>query len=167
MPVRSRRRAGGPTMTGGKRGTWHKRGGDPVAIGDVSAESETDKATMEGEAVDEGRIGRILVQEGTEGVAVNTPIALLLEEGEEDSALESAGGMTGNGKAGEAQAEKPVTMAAPKTEARIDEPAGMAQLAVARPGDGTGLHDRSEEHTSDLQSLMRIPYAVFCLKKKK
>src|SRR3546814_6045851 len=132
---------------------------NPVAIGDGSAESETDKATMEVEAVDEGRIGRILVQEGTEGVAVNTPIALLLEEGEEDSALESAGGMTGNGKAGEAQAEKPVTMAAPKTEARTDEPAGMAQRAVARPGAGTGIHEdrKSTRLNSSHSCASRMP----------
>ena len=76
-----------PTMTEGKLAKWHKKEGDAVRNGDVIAEIETDKATMELEAADEGVIGRILVKEGTEGVAVNTPIAVILEEGENASAL--------------------------------------------------------------------------------
>ncbi|OAN58019.1 pyruvate dehydrogenase complex E1 component subunit beta [Magnetospirillum moscoviense] len=75
-----------PTMTEGKLARWLKNEGDVVKSGDVMAEIETDKATMEMEAVDEGRIGRILVPAGTDGVAVNTPIAVLLEEGETDVA---------------------------------------------------------------------------------
>ena len=71
-----------PTMTEGRLSRWLKREGDGVAPGDVIAEIETDKATMEVEAVDEGTLGRILVAEGTDGVAVNTPIAVLLAEGE-------------------------------------------------------------------------------------
>ena len=70
-----------PTMTEGKLARWLKKEGDEVRAGDVIAEIETDKATMEVEAVDEGRIGKILVAEGTEGVAVNTPIAELEGEG--------------------------------------------------------------------------------------
>ncbi|MGC5748347.1 pyruvate dehydrogenase complex dihydrolipoamide acetyltransferase [Gluconobacter sp. NFX36] len=72
-----------PTMTEGKLARWLKNEGDKVSAGDVIAEIETDKATMEVEAVDEGILGRILVQEGVEGVAVNTPIAILVEEGED------------------------------------------------------------------------------------
>ncbi|GJL84820.1 MAG: pyruvate dehydrogenase complex E1 component subunit beta [Micavibrio sp.] len=71
-----------PTMTEGNLAKWHKAEGDKVEAGDVIAEIETDKATMEVEAVDEGIIGKILISEGTEGVAVNTPIAMLVEEGE-------------------------------------------------------------------------------------
>src|SRR5665213_2712020 len=71
-----------PTMTEGKLTKWLKKEGDKVKAGQVIAEIETDKATMEVEAVDEGIIGKILVPAGTEGVAVNTPIAVLLEEGE-------------------------------------------------------------------------------------
>ncbi|MFP4313500.1 MAG: pyruvate dehydrogenase complex E1 component subunit beta [Alphaproteobacteria bacterium] len=71
-----------PTMTEGNLAKWLKSEGDKVEAGDVIAEIETDKATMEVEAVDEGTIGKILVEEGTEGVAVNTQIAVLLEEGE-------------------------------------------------------------------------------------
>ncbi len=71
-----------PTMTEGKLSRWMKKEGDMVKAGDVIAEIETDKATMEVEAVDEGKLGKLLVAEGTENVAVNTPIAVLLEEGE-------------------------------------------------------------------------------------
>src|SRR3954469_13377298 len=80
-----------PTMTEGNLAKWLKSEGDAVKAGDVIAEIETDKATMEVEAVDEGTLGKILVPGGTEGVKVNEPIALLLEEGEDKSALESAG----------------------------------------------------------------------------
>lgn len=79
-----------PTMTEGKLSTWLKGEGDSVRSGDVLAEIETDKATMEVEATDEGVLGRIVVASGTEGVLVNAPIAVLLEEGEDESALQSA-----------------------------------------------------------------------------
>lgn len=71
-----------PTMEEGKLSKWLKKEGDKVAPGDTIAEIETDKATMEVDAADEGTIGKILIPEGTEGVKVNTPIAVLLEEGE-------------------------------------------------------------------------------------
>jgi pyruvate dehydrogenase E2 component (dihydrolipoamide acetyltransferase) len=90
MPIQILMPALSPTMTDGKLAKWHKKEGDAVESGDVLAEIETDKATMEVEAVDEGTLGKILVAEGTEGVAVNQPIALLLEEGEDKSALASA-----------------------------------------------------------------------------
>ena len=86
MPIEILMPALSPTMTEGNLARWLKREGDAVSPGDVLAEIETDKATMEIEAVDEGRLGRILIADGTEGVAVNTPIALLLEEGEDASA---------------------------------------------------------------------------------
>jgi pyruvate dehydrogenase E1 component beta subunit len=79
-----------PTMTEGNLVKWHKKQGDKVEPGEVIAEIETDKATMEVEAVDEGTLGRILIEEGTESVPVNTPIAMLLGEGEDESALEGA-----------------------------------------------------------------------------
>lgn len=78
-----------PTMTEGNLARWLKKEGDSVSAGDVIAEIETDKATMEVEAVDEGVIGKILVEEGTESVAVNSVIAMLLEDGEDASALDS------------------------------------------------------------------------------
>ena len=71
-----------PTMTEGKLAKWLKAQGDMVKPGDVIAEIETDKATMEVEAVDEGTVGSLLIAEGTDKVKVNTPIAVLLGEGE-------------------------------------------------------------------------------------
>src|ERR1043165_9680230 len=71
-----------PTMTEGKLAKWHVKVGDAVKSGQVICEIETDKATMEVEAVDEGKVGQIVVPEGAEGVKVNAVIAILLEEGE-------------------------------------------------------------------------------------
>ncbi|KJE36935.1 branched-chain alpha-keto acid dehydrogenase subunit E2 [Thalassospira sp. HJ] len=90
MPVKVLMPALSPTMTEGTLAKWHVKEGDTVESGDVIAEIETDKATMEVEAVDEGKIGKILVSEGSENVAVNEVIALLLEEDEDESALEGA-----------------------------------------------------------------------------
>jgi len=88
MPIEILMPALSPTMTEGNVTKWLKKEGDEVHSGDVLAEIETDKATMEFEAVDDGRLGKILVPEGAEGVKVNQPIALLLGEGEDASALE-------------------------------------------------------------------------------
>ncbi|HCQ71279.1 MAG TPA: pyruvate dehydrogenase complex E1 component subunit beta, partial [Rhodospirillaceae bacterium] len=82
MPTQVLMPALSPTMTEGNLAKWLKAEGDTVEAGDVIAEIETDKATMEVEAVDEGVLGKILVSEGTQGVAVNTPIAVLIEDGE-------------------------------------------------------------------------------------
>ena len=90
MPVQILMPALSPTMTHGTLAKWVKKEGDDVDSGDVLAEIETDKATMEIEAVEEGKLGKILVAEGTENVAVNEVIALLLEDGEDSSALEGA-----------------------------------------------------------------------------
>ncbi|WP_316976398.1 pyruvate dehydrogenase complex dihydrolipoamide acetyltransferase [Shumkonia mesophila] len=117
-----------PTMTDGKLAKWLKKEGDAVASGDVIAEIETDKATMEMEAVDEGTIGKILVPEGSEGVAVNAPIAVLLEEGEDASAIEAA---TSPAKA----PEKPAAPApaAAKPAAPAPAPAQPAAAPAAKP----------------------------------
>ena len=90
MPIEILMPALSPTMTEGNVTKWLKKEGDEVHSGDVLAEIETDKATMEFEAVDDGRLGKILVPEGAEGIKVNQPIALLLGEGEDPSALETA-----------------------------------------------------------------------------
>jgi pyruvate dehydrogenase E1 component beta subunit len=89
MPIKVLMPALSPTMEKGNLAKWIKGEGDPVKAGDVIAEIETDKATMEVEAVDEGTLGKILVPEGTADVAVNTPIALILSEGEDASALKA------------------------------------------------------------------------------
>ncbi len=89
MPIEILMPALSPTMskTGGKIVKWHKKEQDKVEVGDVIAEIETDKAIMEFESIDEGVLAKILVTEGTRGVPVNQPIALMLEEGEDESAL--------------------------------------------------------------------------------
>ncbi len=87
MPIEILMPALSPTMTEGTLAKWHKKEGDAVAAGDVLAEIETDKATMEVEAVDEGTLGKILVKDGADNVPVNKVIALLLEEGEDKKAL--------------------------------------------------------------------------------
>jgi pyruvate dehydrogenase E1 component beta subunit len=79
-----------PTMEEGTLAKWLVKEGDTVSSGDIMAEIETDKATMEFEAVDEGVIGKILIEEGTEGVKVNTPIAVLLEDGESADDIDTA-----------------------------------------------------------------------------
>ncbi len=110
MPIEVLMPALSPTMTEGNPAKWHKREGDEVSAGDVIAEIETDKATMELEAIDEGVLGKILVAEGAQGIAVNTPIALMLAEGEDASALDAALKEAGG-------AEAPTETAAPKDEA--------------------------------------------------
>ena len=82
MPTEILMPALSPTMEEGKLAKWLVKEGQPVKAGDIIAEIETDKATMEVEAVDEGKVGKLLVAEGTEGVKVNTPIATLLADGE-------------------------------------------------------------------------------------
>ncbi|MGJ3233109.1 MAG: pyruvate dehydrogenase complex E1 component subunit beta [Oceanicaulis sp.] len=88
MPIEVLMPALSPTMEEGTLAKWNVKPGDKVSSGDVIAEIETDKATMEVEAVEEGVVGKLLVEEGTEGVKVNAPIALLLDEDEEESALD-------------------------------------------------------------------------------
>jgi pyruvate dehydrogenase E1 component beta subunit len=107
MPIEVLMPALSPTMEKGNLAKWHKKEGDAVKSGDVIAEIETDKATMEVEAVDEGTLGKILVPEGTNDVAVNTPIAMILGEGEDASTvIDGAKRKPPPAKAGEAgQAE--------------------------------------------------------------
>src|SRR5262249_49510770 len=88
MPIQIPLPALSTTMTEGNLTKWLKKEGDEVHSGDVLAEIETDKATMEFEAVDDGRVGKILVPEGAQGIKVNQPIAVLLGEGEDASALD-------------------------------------------------------------------------------
>jgi len=110
-----------PTMEEGKLAKWLVKEGDTVKSGTILAEIETDKATMEFEAVDEGRIGKILVAEGTEGVKVNAPIAVLLEDGESADAVPAAAATPGGGAANQTKADIPAAMkdiaAAVKAEA--------------------------------------------------
>src|SRR3546814_10069565 len=131
MPARS------PTMEEGTLAKWLVKEGDTVSAGDLLAEIETDKATMEFEAVDEGTIARIVVPEGAGNVKVGTVIAVLAEEGENPGDISTP----------DAAPEPKATPKSEKAPAKESEPA-----------------PRSEEHKSELQSLMCISYAVFCLK---
>lgn len=123
MPINILMPALSPTMTEGTLARWLKKEGDEVKSGQVIAEIETDKATMEVEAVDEGRIGKILVAAGTSGVKVNAPIAILLEEGEDVSAIK-------------APVAAPVAAAAPVAPAAA-APQAPAPVAAA-PAPSTG-----------------------------
>jgi pyruvate dehydrogenase E1 component subunit beta len=132
MPIQILMPALSPTMTEGKLAKWLKRTGDAVAAGDAIAEIETDKATMEVEAVDEGILGRQLVAEGTEGVPVNTPIALILAEGEDESAL------AGVGSAAPAEAA-PVPVQVPvSAPVQTPVPAAPSAAPVAAESEWTG-----------------------------
>ncbi len=125
MPIPILMPALSPTMEEGKLAKWLVKEGDSVAPGDVVAEIETDKATMEVEAVEEGTLGKILVNEGTEGVAVNKPIAVLLGEGEDESAL----------KGFDAEAAQP---AAESQESAAPEAEAGAEASQPAPGYGRG-----------------------------
>ncbi|WP_299191010.1 pyruvate dehydrogenase complex dihydrolipoamide acetyltransferase [uncultured Litoreibacter sp.] len=122
MPIELLMPALSPTMEEGTLAKWLVKEGDTVASGDVMAEIETDKATMEFEAVDEGVIGKILVEEGSEGVKVNTPIAVILEDGESADDI---------GAASAAPASAPVAAAPAAAEA----PAAAPSAAPAKDGD--------------------------------
>src|SRR5262249_5058796 len=119
MPTEILMPALSPTMERGNLAKWLKKEGDPVKSGEVIAEIETDKATMEVEAVDEGTLGKILVPEGTNDVAVNTPIAMILADGEDASAL----------KPGAKPAQKAAASAPPAAQQR----SGKEQKAPAQP----------------------------------
>ena len=148
MPIAVTMPALSPTMEEGTLARWLKQEGDSVNPGNVIAEIETDKATMEVEAVDEGVLGRIVVPEGTEGVKVNATIAWLLEEGEDAGAL-PADGETEGGAAAAPAAEPEAAPAqpepvpespprAPAAPAAEPAPAAPAAEIPASPGEGEG-----------------------------
>ena len=129
MPIQILMPALSPTMTEGTVAKWLKGEGDSVESGDILAEIETDKATMEVEAVDEGVLGKIMIAEGSEGVPVNTVIAVLLEEGEDASALD---GMDAAPAAVAPAAPEPAPQAAPAA------PQALAAAPPAAPAVSTG-----------------------------
>jgi pyruvate dehydrogenase E2 component (dihydrolipoamide acetyltransferase) len=125
MPINILMPALSPTMEKGNLAKWVKKEGDKVKSGDVIAEIETDKATMEFEAVDEGTLGKILVPEGTQDVAINAPIAVLLTEGEDKGAIQAAPA---------AAKATPAVTSAPAAKAAPTEPAkAPAQPAAQQP----------------------------------
>ncbi|MGQ0674568.1 MAG: pyruvate dehydrogenase complex dihydrolipoamide acetyltransferase [Rhodospirillales bacterium] len=133
MPTNILMPALSPTMTEGKLASWRKKEGDKVKAGDVIAEIDTDKATMEVEAVDEGTLARIAVPAGTEGVKVNTIIAVLAEEGEDPKKI---------GVAAPAPAPAPKTAAPPETQRVAPRaPAEAAPQPARAQTNGSGGHD--------------------------
>jgi pyruvate dehydrogenase E1 component beta subunit len=145
MPINILMPALSPTMEKGNLSKWLKKEGDKVKSGDVIAEIETDKATMEVEAADEGTLGKILVPEGTADVAVNTPIAVILGEGEDKASITTA---------------KPAQPAAPesappaKTEKTIVAPAAPAAPAVHAAAD-PAIPEGTELVTMTMREALR------------
>jgi pyruvate dehydrogenase E1 component beta subunit len=135
MPTQVLMPALSPTMEKGNLSKWLKKEGDTVKSGDVIAEIETDKATMEVEAVDEGTLGKILVPEGTADVAVNTPIAMILGEGEDAASLKDGKAAAPKQAAPEAKEAEPAKKAeAPaKSEGAKPTPAPAAVQAAPEP----------------------------------
>jgi pyruvate dehydrogenase E1 component beta subunit len=131
MPIEVLMPALSPTMEKGNLAKWLKKEGDAVKSGDVIAEIETDKATMEVEAVDEGTLGKILVPEGTADVAVNTPIAVLLGDGEDASAIKAGAPAAKPAAAVREEFEESRAPDAPDSEQPKQE--GEAFSAVAAP----------------------------------
>ena len=142
MPTTITMPALSPTMTEGTLARWLVKEGDNVSAGDVIAEIETDKATMEVEAVDEGAVGQLLVPEGTEGVPVNQPIAVLLEEGEDASALEGFQpadvAPPAPAATAEAPAAAPTSRSPPSPVAPAPAPAASAPAQPEAPAAETG-----------------------------
>jgi pyruvate dehydrogenase E1 component beta subunit len=157
MPVEVLMPALSPTMTEGTLAKWLKAEGDTITSGDVIAEIETDKATMEVEAVDEGVLGRIMVAEGTEAVPVNQVIALLLTDGEDASALESvavtSGG--GNGVAG-----GPTVPSVPEPPTIPDAPATRDEAPAASPEPPAAAPVPPEEAYSGAVAAMTVREAL-------
>jgi len=123
MPIQVLMPALSPTMEKGNLAKWLKKEGDAVKTGDVIAEIETDKATMEVEAIDDGTLGQILVPEGTNDVAVNTPIATILAEGEDKAALKDKPAPTGGDAGAPARQQKGSAAAPLAPPAPKDQPA--------------------------------------------
>src|SRR6476646_3289940 len=150
MPIELKMPALSPTMEEGTLAKWLVKEGDEVKSGDILAEIETDKATMEFEAVDEGKIAKILVPEGTDGVKVGAPIAIMAGEGENASDA-AAGGSSQSERDADAAAPKADTAApappkaapepkadatpksAPPPQAPVETPAAPPQPAAAQP----------------------------------
>ncbi len=135
-----------PTMEEGTLAKWLVKEGDTVSSGDIMAEIETDKATMEFEAVDEGIVGKILIAEGTEGVKVNTPIAILVEEGEDVSALPAAApAAAAVAEAAPAAVEAPASAAAPAAPVVDLSPDWPADAEMAQQTVREALRDAMAE----------------------
>ena len=144
MPIEILMPALSPTMEEGTLAKWLVKEGDSVSSGDLIAEIETDKATMEVEAVDEGTVAKLLIAGGSEGVKVNAPIALLLEDGEDESALDgyAAGTKPATPKGAEAGSAKDNTAAAKTRQTRYDDEVKEVPVAASSPASVPGTGER-------------------------
>jgi pyruvate dehydrogenase E1 component beta subunit len=138
MPIEVLMPALSPTMEKGNLAKWLKKEGDSVKSGDVIAEIETDKATMEVEAADEGTLGKILVPEGTNDVAVNTPIAVILGDGEDKSAIKDVKPAQQPKVAESAPPASPEAKAPPAPKTPASAPAAPETKVAADPDIPTG-----------------------------
>src|SRR6478736_1375796 len=129
MPIQVLMPALSPTMEKGNLAKWLKKEGETIKSGDVIAEIETDKATMEVEATDEGTLGKILIPEGTADVAVNTPIATILADGESAADL----GKASTPAKQAAESAPPAAARAEAPQPKPDDKAPVAPPAVAEP----------------------------------
>ena len=143
MPIEILMPALSPTMEEGTLAKWLVKEGDTVASGDLLAEIETDKATMEFEAVDEGIIGKLLVAEGTENVAVNSAIAVLLEDGEAASEVAAAPSASAS--------------PAPAPVSAISSPATLASSPASAP---RAAPERRQRAHAFLQRLWRANWQL-------
>jgi len=157
MPTEVLMPALSPTMEKGNLAKWLKKEGDAVKSGDVIAEIETDKATMEVEAVDEGTLGKILVPEGTNDVAVNTPIAMILAEGEDAAALKD--GKPAPSKAEQRPQKAPAAPSPPQRDEPTQKPeapapaASGAAKAPSKPPSAEIMPEREVPEGTELVSM--------------
>jgi pyruvate dehydrogenase E1 component beta subunit len=150
MPIQVLMPALSPTMEKGNLAKWLKAEGDKVKAGDVIAEIETDKATMEVEAADEGTLGKILVPEGTADVAVNTPIAVILNEGEDAAAIKAAAQPAQQQKAAE-----PAPIAAKEAPAPAAAPSAVAEPPKATIAPEPDVPEGTEMVTMTMREALR------------
>jgi len=163
MPTEVLMPALSPTMEKGNLAKWLKKEGDPVKSGDVIAEIETDKATMEVEAVDEGTLGKILVPEGTNDVAVNTPIAMILAEGEDKGALTDGKSAPSAATTQPARQEKAAEsapaaekdQAAKKAEAPAPPKTGTVRPEAVRAASDPDVPEGTEMTTMTMREALR------------
>jgi len=171
MPQKITMPALSPTMEEGTLAKWLVKEGDSVGPGDVIAEIETDKATMELEAVDEGRIGKILIEAGTENVPVNEVVALLLEEDEDESALEDADTAPAKAKQPEGEAEEDKSKKESKAEdeegdeSEPEKPAAKIELKEPDVPEGTEMKETTvrEALRDAMAEEMRADDRVFVM----
>jgi pyruvate dehydrogenase E1 component beta subunit len=155
MPIEVLMPALSPTMEKGNLAKWLKKEGDEVKSGDVIAEIETDKATMEVEATDEGTLGKILVPEGTADVAVNTPIAVILGEGEDKAAIKSSN-PSSQPKAAEVAAPAKSEKSQAKTkDMPVPKPVKAAEAPVPQVADDPDIPEGTEMVTMTMREALR------------